>query len=66
MAEGEILGCLGPNGAGKATTIRCPLKLIRADAGRADIFGVDAQAARPVQARQCVAHVPGEANLWPG
>ncbi len=36
---GEVLGYLGPNGAGKTTTIRILLDLIRADAGRAEIFG---------------------------
>ena len=65
VGEGEVLGYLGPNGAGKTTTIRCLLGLIRASAGRADIFGVDAQA-RPAQAHRRLAYVPGEANLWPG
>ena len=65
VAEGEVLGYLGPNGAGKTTTIRCLLGLIRASAGRAEIFGVDAQA-RPAEAHRRLAYVPGEANLWPG
>jgi polyether ionophore transport system ATP-binding protein len=65
VAEGEVLGYLGPNGAGKTTTIRCLLGLIRASAGRAEIFGVDAQA-RSAEAHQRLAYVPGEANLWPG
>ena len=65
VAEGEVLGYLGPNGAGKTTTIRCLLGLVRASAGRAEIFGVDAQA-RPAEAHRRVAYVPGEANLWPG
>jgi ABC-2 type transport system ATP-binding protein len=64
MTEGEVLGYLGPNGAGKTTTIRCLLGLIRATSGRAEIFGVDAQA-HPVEAHRRVAYVPGEANLWP-
>jgi ABC-2 type transport system ATP-binding protein len=64
VAEGEVLGYLGPNGAGKTTTIRCLLGLIRATAGRAEIFGMDAQA-RPAQAHRRVAYVPAEANLWP-
>jgi polyether ionophore transport system ATP-binding protein len=64
VAEGEILGYLGPNGAGKTTTIRCLLGLIRASAGRAEIFGVGAQA-RSAEAHQRLAYVPGEANLWP-
>jgi|GEM_PF-6207 len=65
VAEGEVLGYLGPNGAGKTTTIRLLLGLIRASAGRAELFGVDAQA-RPAEAHRRVAYVPGEANLWPG
>ena len=65
VAEGEVLGYLGPNGAGKTTTIRCLLGMERASAGRAEIFGVDAQA-HPAQAHRRVGYVPGEANLWPG
>ena len=65
VPEGEVLGYLGPNGAGKTTTIRCLLGMIRADAGRAEIFGIDAQA-HPAQAHRRLAYVPGEANLWPG
>jgi ABC-2 type transport system ATP-binding protein len=64
VAEGEVLGYLGPNGAGKTTTIRCLLGLARATSGRAEIFGVDAQA-QPSVAHRRVAYVPGEANLWP-
>src|SRR5690348_18162735 len=65
VGVGEVLGYLGPNGAGKTTTIRCLLGLIRASAGRAEIFGVDAQS-RPAEAHRRLAYVPGEANLWPG
>jgi len=65
VRAGEVLGYLGPNGAGKTTTIRCLLGLARASAGRAEIFGVDAQA-HPARAHVHVAYVPGEANLWPG
>ncbi|HYA44226.1 MAG TPA: ABC transporter ATP-binding protein [Acidimicrobiales bacterium] len=64
VVPGEVLGYLGPNGAGKTTTIRLLLGLIRATAGRAEIFGVDCQS-EPVEAHRRVAFVPGEANLWP-
>lgn len=65
VGVGEVMGYLGPNGAGKTTTIRCLLGLARPSAGRAEIFGIDAQA-HPDRAHARVAYVPGEANLWPG
>ena len=52
-----MLGYLGPNGAGKTTTIRLLLGMIRASAGRAEIFGVDAQA-DPVRAHAHLASCP--------
>jgi ABC-2 type transport system ATP-binding protein len=64
VPEGEVLGYLGPNGAGKTTTIRLLLGLIRATAGRAEVFGIDAQE-EPVEAHRRLAYVPGEASLWP-
>lgn len=64
VSQGEILGFLGPNGAGKTTTIRLLLGLIRPTAGRAEIFGLDAQH-QTVQAHRRLAYVPGEASLWP-
>ena len=39
--EGTVLGLLGPNGAGKTTMVRVLATLLRADAGRASIFGRD-------------------------
>ena len=41
VAEGSVLGLLGPNGAGKTTTVRILTTLLRPDAGRATIGGVD-------------------------
>jgi ABC-2 type transport system ATP-binding protein len=64
VPRGEVLGYLGPNGAGKTTTIRLLLGLIRATAGRAEIFGVDCQD-EPVEAHRHLAYVPGEVSLWP-
>jgi len=64
VKKGEILGYLGPNGAGKTTTLRLLLGLIKATAGRAEIFGIDAQKNK-VEAHKRLAYVPGEATFWP-
>ncbi len=41
VAEGSILGVLGPNGAGKTTAVRILTTLIKADAGHAEVAGID-------------------------
>ena len=43
VGEGEFFGFIGPNGAGKSTTIRTLIGLIKADAGKVEIFGKDIQ-----------------------
>jgi ABC-2 type transport system ATP-binding protein len=41
VAEGSVLGLLGPNGAGKTTVVRILTTLLTADAGRAEVVGLD-------------------------
>src|SRR5438128_10177697 len=41
VPRGTVLGLLGPNGAGKTTAVRVLTTLIRPDAGRAFIDGID-------------------------
>ena len=41
VPEGTLFGFLGPNGAGKSTTLRIVSGLVRADKGRARVFGED-------------------------
>ena len=41
VAEGTILALLGPNGAGKTTAVRILTTLLKPDAGRAEVAGVD-------------------------
>ena len=51
VPEGTVLGLLGPNGAGKTTTVRVLTTLLRPDAGRAEVAGVDVLA-RPREVRR--------------
>jgi len=41
VPEGSVLGLLGPNGAGKTTAVRILATLLPADAGRAEVAGID-------------------------
>jgi sodium transport system ATP-binding protein len=49
--DGEITGLLGPNGAGKTTTLRMLYTLMRPDAGRVLVDGIDAVDALAVRKR---------------
>ncbi len=41
VPEGSVLALLGPNGAGKTTCVRVLTTLLRPDAGRAEVAGMD-------------------------
>src|SRR5438309_11074945 len=41
VPEGVVFGLLGPNGAGKTTLVRTLATLLRQDAGRAELLGLD-------------------------
>ena len=41
VEAGTVCGVLGPNGAGKTTAVRILTTLLRADAGRATVAGID-------------------------
>jgi ABC-2 type transport system ATP-binding protein len=64
VAEGEVFGFLGPNGAGKTTTIRTLMALLRADAGIAQIAGLDCWE-QSVEIKRLVGYLPGELSLDP-
>ncbi|MGH8927951.1 MAG: ATP-binding cassette domain-containing protein [Acidimicrobiia bacterium] len=50
VPEGNVLGRLGPNGAGKTTAVRILTTLLLADAGTAQVAGIDV-ATRPNEVR---------------
>ena len=41
VPQGSVLGVLGPNGAGKTTAVRILTTLLKPDAGRAQVAGID-------------------------
>jgi ABC-2 type transport system ATP-binding protein len=63
VQQGEIFGFLGPNGAGKTTTIRCMLDMIRPDAGKIQILGLDPQV-DPVAVQARTGYLPGEMQYY--
>jgi ABC-2 type transport system ATP-binding protein len=65
VEESEVFGFLGPNGAGKTTTIRLLMALLRADAGRARIAGLDCWQ-QSVEIKRLIGYLPGELSLDPG
>jgi ABC-2 type transport system ATP-binding protein len=64
VEEGEVFGFLGPNGAGKTTTIRLLMALLHADAGRAQIAGLDCWK-QSLEIKRLVGYIPGEPALDP-
>ena len=62
LQRGELLALLGPNGAGKTTVIGLLLGLIRADAGKVELFGQDPQ---QIQARRRIGVMLQSAELPP-
>jgi sodium transport system ATP-binding protein len=63
-ADGRITGLLGPNGAGKSTTLRMLYGVLRPDAGRALIDGIDV-ARDGGAARARLGALPHAAGIYP-
>lgn len=65
VSKGDIYGFIGSNGAGKSTTIRVLLGLIRANAGKAEVFGYDIRRRRR-EILSNIGYIPSEASYYPG
>jgi len=63
VSKGEIFGYLGPNGAGKTTTIRIFMDFIRANDGKAFLFGFDSRKNSNLIKKQ-IGYLPGELFLY--
>ncbi len=61
--DGEITGLLGPNGAGKTTTLRMLYTLMRPDAGRVLVDGIDS-GADPLAVRKRLGVLPDARGLY--
>lgn len=63
VPAGEIYGFLGPNGAGKTTTIKMVVGLLRPDAGKITVDGVDV-GKDPIEAKRRIGFVPDYPELY--
>jgi sodium transport system ATP-binding protein len=63
-SDGRVTGLLGPNGAGKTSTLRMLASLVKPDAGRALIDGIDVLC-EPRAALQRLGMLPDGRGLYP-
>ena len=64
FAEGKLHGLIGSDGAGKTTLMRLMLRLLDADAGRAD-FTEDGTAVALPAIRDAISYMPARQSLYP-
>ncbi|GAB4099716.1 ABC transporter ATP-binding protein [Sinomonas halotolerans] len=63
VPAGSFFGLVGPNGAGKTTTLSMATGLVRPDAGRAGVLGVDVWE-RPLEAKRLLGILPDGVRLF--
>jgi ABC-2 type transport system ATP-binding protein len=63
VAEGSFYGIVGPNGAGKTTTLSMVTGLLRPDAGRIVVHGVDVWN-DPVKAKRSLGVLPDKLRMF--
>ena len=61
--DGQITGLLGPNGAGKTTTLRMLYTLLKPDAGRMRVDGIDPEV-DPIKVKSLLGVVPDSRGLY--
>ncbi len=63
--QGEVVGLLGPNGAGKTTSFYMIVGLVRCDAGKVELNGLDITY-EPIhkRARAGISYLPQEASIF--
>jgi ABC-2 type transport system ATP-binding protein len=63
IPKGTTFGFLGPNGAGKTTTLKMLMGLLRRDAGRVSVLGLD-PARDALEIRRRVGYVPEQQFIY--
>ncbi|WP_270851077.1 ABC transporter ATP-binding protein [Lactobacillus delbrueckii] len=64
IASGEAIGLIGLNGAGKSTTIKHLLGLLRPQAGKITLNGINL-AEKPAEFKKLVAYIPETPVIYP-
>jgi len=66
VPDGQVVCLMGRNGVGKTTTLKAVTGLVRADAGRVDLAGIDLTPLNPDRrARQGLGYVPQGRDIFP-
>ena len=65
VRQGEVVGLLGPNGAGKSTSFNMVVGMVRPDAGRVTLGGVDLTTLPMYRrARAGIGYLPQDASIF--
>jgi ABC-type multidrug transport system ATPase subunit len=65
VGRGEVVALIGPNGAGKSTTLKALVGLVRPDAGRLFVDGIDLLS-RPLEGRARLGYLPQDVAFRDG